>query len=375
MRGNLIIGKNNSFYNINNNLIKVNINGNRNKVLNPFKIIDLYIHGNNNTIEVIGIGQINNIKFFGNNNKIHFKNNFQPHYTDLGIGNEIIKPQPQFFPLPSNRIIFQPLPLPIFNNQNLMINFNNGSNNIIDKRENDFLQKLKENLFSEVPPSLKNNSKECFLCKKPFTENEIRKIFSCNKHIFHKECLKDWIKTNINSPICPKCDQLSLNITATPFTPLFHHNTINHTNHISFPRPRRFQRPLYELINNINDNHDDDDDEDDDEDMNDDNFELNLDNEDDDGIYLDGERGLNKLILDNMVISKIKDIDKLDNDKKKCTICLENYLNGDDSIALPCIHIFHAECIKTWLKNHNNCPICKHKIDDHDIFEEDEIYD
>ena len=48
--------------------------------------------------------------------------------------------------------------------------------------------------------------------------------------------------------------------------------------------------------------------------------------------------------------------------KKKCTICLEEYVNGDDSIALPCIHIFHADCIKTWLKNKNTCPICKFEI-------------
>ena len=73
-------------------------------------------------------------------------------------------------------------------------------------------------------------------------------------------------------------------------------------------------------------------------------------------------KGLNKEILDNMEISKIKDVEKLDNDKKKCTICLENYVNGDNTIALPCIHIFHADCIKTWLKNKTTCPMCKYEI-------------
>ena len=74
------------------------------------------------------------------------------------------------------------------------------------------------------------------------------------------------------------------------------------------------------------------------------------------------KKGLDKNILDNMEISKIKDVDKLDADKKKCTICLEDYVNGDNSIALPCIHIFHANCIKTWLKENNSCPICKNEI-------------
>lgn len=67
-------------------------------------------------------------------------------------------------------------------------------------------------------------------------------------------------------------------------------------------------------------------------------------------------------IIQSFPISKIKDINKLSEEKKRCSICLENYKNGDDSIVLPCIHIFHAECIKTWMKKKNACPICKNKI-------------
>ena len=74
------------------------------------------------------------------------------------------------------------------------------------------------------------------------------------------------------------------------------------------------------------------------------------------------KKGLDKNIIDNMEISIIKDVEKLDADKKKCIICLEEYVNGDNSIALPCIHIFHANCIKTWLKDNNSCPICKNEI-------------
>ena len=81
-----------------------------------------------------------------------------------------------------------------------------------------------------------------------------------------------------------------------------------------------------------------------------------------DDLYSGIKKGLNKNILDNMVITKMKNVEKLDNDKKKCTICLENYKDGDDFIALPCIHIFHSDCIKTWLKNQTTCPICKNEI-------------
>ena len=88
-----------------------------------------------------------------------------------------------------------------------------------------------------------------------------------------------------------------------------------------------------------------------------------------DDLNFEAKKGLSKIILNNMEISKMKNVEKLDTDKKKCTICLENYKNGDDSIALPCIHIFHAECIKTWLKNNTTCPICKNEIK-YDEYEE-----
>ena len=87
MRGNLIIGRNHAFYNINNDLIKVNINGNFNKVVNPFRIKDVYIHGNNNNVEIIGNGEIKFVKFFGNNNTINIKNDSMCHYEEHGNGN------------------------------------------------------------------------------------------------------------------------------------------------------------------------------------------------------------------------------------------------------------------------------------------------
>ena len=63
MKGHLTIAKNNAFYNINNNLIKVNILGRNNKVVNPFRINDLYIHSDYNTIEVINGGKINILSY------------------------------------------------------------------------------------------------------------------------------------------------------------------------------------------------------------------------------------------------------------------------------------------------------------------------
>ena len=96
------------------------------------------------------------------------------------------------------------------------------------------------------------------------------------------------------------------------------------------------------------------------------NFRNSYDSEDDDDDSLDDELDegapLDDDIIQTYPISKIHDINKLAEDKKRCSICLENFKNGDDSIILPCIHIFHSECIKKWMKNNGICPICKFKI-------------
>ena len=63
-----------------------------------------------------------------------------------------------------------------------------------------------------------------------------------------------------------------------------------------------------------------------------------------------------------MEIFEIKNIEKLEEEKKYCSICFENYTDGNKCIALPCMHIFHDACIKAWLNMRDICPICKHEI-------------
>ena len=67
-------------------------------------------------------------------------------------------------------------------------------------------------------------------------------------------------------------------------------------------------------------------------------------------------------IINELPETTIEDVSKLDQEKKNCIICLENFKNGDKAIILPCIHIFHNECIKKWLQTQDSCPICKHKL-------------
>eukprot|EP00591_Stephanopyxis_turris_P009597 CAMPEP_0195525776 /NCGR_PEP_ID=MMETSP0794_2-20130614/26391_1 /TAXON_ID=515487 /ORGANISM="Stephanopyxis turris, Strain CCMP 815" /LENGTH=276 /DNA_ID=CAMNT_0040656307 /DNA_START=214 /DNA_END=1044 /DNA_ORIENTATION=- len=60
-----------------------------------------------------------------------------------------------------------------------------------------------------------------------------------------------------------------------------------------------------------------------------------------------------------------------------CSICLEDYVEGEKIKCLPCKHCFHSECIVPWLtKRQSTCPLCNfdllHKLRDDDSEEEDD---
>ena len=42
----------------------------------------------------------------------------------------------------------------------------------------------------------------------------------------------------------------------------------------------------------------------------------------------------------------------------QCTICMENYSLGQQMKLLPCKHLFHSDCIETYLQQFSNqCPL------------------
>lgn len=52
---------------------------------------------------------------------------------------------------------------------------------------------------------------------------------------------------------------------------------------------------------------------------------------------------------------------KIKNDK--CLICCEDYMEYDELSLLPCLHIFHSNCINNWLlKYSHKCPHCRQNI-------------
>ncbi|ORY00828.1 hypothetical protein K493DRAFT_99468 [Basidiobolus meristosporus CBS 931.73] len=47
---------------------------------------------------------------------------------------------------------------------------------------------------------------------------------------------------------------------------------------------------------------------------------------------------------------------------KECTVCKDDFVIDDAVTHLPCKHVFHHECIRSWLLLNGTCPICRHSI-------------
>lgn len=47
---------------------------------------------------------------------------------------------------------------------------------------------------------------------------------------------------------------------------------------------------------------------------------------------------------------------------EKCSICFDEYKDGNEviwSANEKCNHVYHRNCILSWLMNHNTCPECR----------------
>ena len=49
-------------------------------------------------------------------------------------------------------------------------------------------------------------------------------------------------------------------------------------------------------------------------------------------------------------------------ESKCCVICMEQMINDDEVVTLPCVHTFHFKCISQWLNSHDQCPVCRTNV-------------
>lgn len=54
-----------------------------------------------------------------------------------------------------------------------------------------------------------------------------------------------------------------------------------------------------------------------------------------------------------------RDDSEFGDDDNTCTICIGSIVDGHRIGELACEHVFHVECIKSWLRIRNICPLCQ----------------
>ena len=65
-----------------------------------------------------------------------------------------------------------------------------------------------------------------------------------------------------------------------------------------------------------------------------------------------------RIYCKEVVVAAEKTDDGSDVGESTCTICFGLIQEGDRIGDLKCNHIFHVECLKTWLARRNQCPLC-----------------
>lgn len=65
----------------------------------------------------------------------------------------------------------------------------------------------------------------------------------------------------------------------------------------------------------------------------------------------------------------IQDLEKItlrgsceDNSTTQCVICIDELQRDSEATRLPCSHVFHSDCIVSWLGKSHMCPICRFKM-------------
>ena len=63
-------------------------------------------------------------------------------------------------------------------------------------------------------------------------------------------------------------------------------------------------------------------------------------------------------------VDEEKKEEKGEKEEDKCAVCLEDFEDGNKCMRLPCLHYFHADCIREWLRVKKSCPSCQKPIDE-----------
>ena len=79
-------------------------------------------------------------------------------------------------------------------------------------------------------------------------------------------------------------------------------------------------------------------------------------------VYINAPPPASKQIIDKLIDFKIDESFFESKHDDSCPICKEEYSLKEHVKRLPCKHIFHSNCVNTWLKMHGNCPLCRYVL-------------
>ncbi|XP_057338956.1 E3 ubiquitin-protein ligase arkadia isoform X1 [Microplitis mediator] len=60
---------------------------------------------------------------------------------------------------------------------------------------------------------------------------------------------------------------------------------------------------------------------------------------------------------------RVKKVENGEDAMEKCTICLSEFEDFESVRRLPCMHLFHIDCVDQWLCTNKRCPICRVDIE------------
>ncbi|KAM7270835.1 hypothetical protein ACFE04_030049 [Oxalis oulophora] len=72
----------------------------------------------------------------------------------------------------------------------------------------------------------------------------------------------------------------------------------------------------------------------------------------------DGMEAANEEMIENLMRIPFNE----NSTERVYAICFVEFSLGEEVIYMHCSHIFHEECVVTWLRRDNSCPMCRSQI-------------